>query len=573
MTTNRLVFLITACLLLLLPLLPACGGGDDEDSTPIQSPTQTATPMTTPTTMTPAPETTIPAAPAKPEGTLTMALQTIAVRPWIGPFSQGENTEKPYWAPIYDYLVFDAGTDDYIPGLAESWEVVPDGMSITFKLREGVQFHDAWGEMTSEDVKFTIDTLLNPALSECSNCQTNINPVFDRVETNGPYEVTVYSSRARAEDFLGYMCPSHAHGIGISSKAYYEAVGYEEANKHLIGTGPYKFVKFEIGSALEMEAVDDHWRVVPEFEKLIIREVLELTTRVAMMQTGEADIADVSPEQAAFLEGKGFTVVTVPGSKFYSASLLGQWLPDVETYDPDVPWLDERVRKAANLAINREEISQTIFEGYAAPTPMNFHSPWIQDLDPYPYDPDQARQLLAEAGYPDGFDTEIWNLQWSGSVGLTDLLFAVQGYWQDVGINASINPYNVMAVYGDIVRRNTSGKVMSFIQSQSYAPYGQGPTIWGNSEMATFPMYESEEFDALIEEYFGAFTREERDAAGEKMVNHLYNEYAVVPLVEMDAIWAKGDRVGEWTPTNWNYIDLEYITHSPPIGTFRLFDF
>jgi peptide/nickel transport system substrate-binding protein len=562
MTTNRLVFLIAACLLLLLPLLPACGGGDDEDSTPIQSPTQTATPMTTPTTMTPAPETTIPAAPAKPEGTLTMAVQAISMQPWIGPFSRGMTTSKAYWAPIYDFLVMDEGQDDYVPSLAKSWEIAPDGMSITFRLREGVQFQDGWGEMTSEDVKFTIEMALNPELGDCQLCRNSFGAIFDRVETAGPYEVTVYLTRARAEDVLGWMCSDHDLALGISSKAYYDAVGVTEANEHLIGSGPYQFVEFTHGNKLVLEALDEHWRTAPAFRTVVIKEVPELTTRVAMIQTGEADIAEVMPEQAVYLEGKGFHIASIPAVNYNSISLLGQWLPEVETYDPELPWLDNKVREAMNLAINREEICQTIFRGYAKPVSMNFYSPWAEALESYPYDPERARQLLAEAGYPDGFDVEMWNINWAGMGEVTDMIFAVQGYWEEIGIDAKITPSNVMAVYGDIVYRKTTGVCLNYNQNRTKAPYGQAPSSWAYSEADIFPMYESAEFDLLVEEYEAAFTLEEKDSVAEKRVQYLYDHYCFVPLVGVDKVWAAGESVGEWQPREWNYLDLEYLTRA-----------
>ncbi|MBM3133085.1 MAG: ABC transporter substrate-binding protein [Chloroflexi bacterium] len=540
----------------------ACGGDGNEKEQPSPSPTGEK-PSPTITAESPSPTGAQPS-PTKvvPTGTLTMAVQTIAVRPWIGPFSMGETTEKPYWAPVFDFLVYDAGKDDYVPGLAESWKVAEDGMSITFKLRQGVQFHDGWGEMTSEDVRFTIETVLNPDVSQCSNCQTNFGSIFDHVETNGPYEVTVYVTKARAEDVLGWMCPSHAHGIGISSKAYYESAGHEKANERLIGTGPYKFASFEMGSKLTLEAVGDHWRVVPQFKTIVIKEIPELTTRAAMLQTGEADIAEVTPDQAAYLEGRKFAIVTVPKARYLSLSLLGQWLPERPTYDPGCPFLDKRVREAMNLAINREEIAQTIFKGYAKPASMNFHSPHADTLQPYPYDPQRAKQLLAEAGYPSGFKTEILDVAWAGSAGMTELMSAVQGYWQKVGIDAKITSSNVIAIYGTIVGRKNTGKCISFFGSVSYAPYYQGATIWGYSKNAMFPMYESPEFDKLVEAYFDAFTAKERDSFGAQMVQHLYDNYNLVPLLNVDAIFAAGKRVGEWKPANWNYLSLEHIARS-----------
>jgi peptide/nickel transport system substrate-binding protein len=291
-----------------------------------------------------------------------------------------------------------------------------------------------------------------------------------------------------------------------------------------------------------------------------------------MLETGEADMGSVKPDQAIDLKGKGFDIVSIPREWYLNVALLGQYLPSLETYDPDVPWLDKRVREAMNLAIDREAIAEHLFSGYATPSGTARYTEYGESLEPRPYDPDRAKQLLAEAGYPDGFDFEMWSLASGLMPDISDVLQAVAGYWQAIGINAEISPLNVMAVYGDIVQRKVSGVAIGNSQETMLKPNAKAFSVWGYSKSSIFPLYESESFDVMVEGYLAANTIEERDSFTEQMVQYLYDEYAFVPLVAADDLWAQGDIVGNWTPVVASYLDLEYVTHAEPLGTFRLFE-
>ena len=124
-----------------------------------------------------------------------------------------------------------------------------------------------------------------------------------------------------------------------------------------------------------------------------------------MMEVVPRTAKDMESEESA-------TLVRLENSRFFNVVLYGQWTPGSRGYDayydPEVPWLDKRVRQAMNLAIDRTAIAQAIFEGYGAPVGVSPGYPWSDELEPYPYDPDRARELLEEAGYPDGFSVEMW---------------------------------------------------------------------------------------------------------------------------------------------------------------------
>jgi len=565
--STTICFIVLVAALVALPLLAACGGGGDDEETPAPTTQPIAKPEGTPA------PTTQPI--AKPEGTLTVATTQVASDFELGPFTRGATTTRTVWTHMADYLLLEKHDESgYVPCLAEEWEIAPDKKSITFKLRQGVQFHDGWGELTSEDVKFTIETAVHPKLSRWQVAKANLGPLIDRIETSGPYELTIYFTRPQGEEILHFMCVNNQTSLGIVSKGYYDEVGIAEGNKHPIFSGPYQLDEFTLGDKLVMEAIEDHWRVVPEFENLIFREVPELMTRVAMLKTGEADIIQITPDQAVSLQGDGFDIVTVPNVETLSLALMGQWLPSVETYDPDLPWLDIRVREAMNLAINREEIAELLYHGMAIPTPDFNYMPFGEAREPYPYDLDRARQLMAEAGYPDGFDAKMWIFNFAARADPTDAMIVVAAYWEEnLGIDLEIESMNIMAVYGDIVNRKTNGVVAPFMLEASNEPhYVRGHDTMTYSKGSTFPMYESAECDAMVEEYLAASNPQEQETLTARIAQYLYDEYAFVPLLLMDSLWAKGDRVANWEPAAMNYLELEYATHAEPLGTFRLFE-
>jgi|SaaInl8_200m_RNA_FD_contig_21_1491091_length_1880_multi_23_in_0_out_0_1 peptide/nickel transport system substrate-binding protein len=567
-------FVSVAILLVILvvPLLVACDD-DDEDKSP--SPTETVEP-TQPTdqpTAEPTAEPTVPAEPAKPEGTLTIAVAQLSVRELIGPLGLSAATDRTISASIFDHLVC-AKTDGsgYAPWLAESWEIAPDGGSVTFKLREGIQFHDGWGELTAEDVKFTIETIQNPNLSGWAEYQTYTPGIIDRVETSGPYTVTIYSDNTMADLILDYLTPTNgAASTPILCKAYYDAVGFEEANAHLIGTGPYKFVSFKMAQSYTLEAVDEHWRAVPEFKKVVFKEVPEEMTRMAMMQTGEADIAQLGIEHAANLEKEGFEVVSIPNGYYQIMWLLGQWLPEHEGYDPDSPFMQKEVRMAMNLAIDREEIAEALYHGMAEPIAGQQVFRWGESLDPYPYDLDRAQELMAEAGFPDGFEGEMWiTTMPGGQPSMYDCSLAVAGYWDQLGIDLEIRELNIMSVYGDILARKIKNVVLNHQTMIDAVSGARSFFVMGNTDVARYPMFAHPGFQNMIEAAMAATSLEERAAAEKAMIEYVYDNYVMVPLVAVDLTFVISDRVGHWEPIHMQYLDLEYATHADPLNTTKL---
>src|SRR5262245_11496856 len=217
----------------------------------------------------------------------------VAVGQWgiETPFAwRTSQSEKTLWDCMYDPLIMrDPKTFEYRPGLATEWKPSNELRTWTFKLRPGVRFHENWGELTAEDVKFTVEQNLKP------DAQGGSAPFFrahlDRIET--PDKLTVvmhFKSRvwevpSNFTQFVGYQ--------NVTSRKYIESVGEDKASLHPIGTGPYRHVEGKQGDYHRFEAVPKHWRQTPAFKEQIVRCMPDPATRLAGLRSGEIDIGNV----------------------------------------------------------------------------------------------------------------------------------------------------------------------------------------------------------------------------------------------------------------------------------------
>ena len=217
----------------------------------------------------------------------------IAVGQWgiETPFAwRSSQSEKTLWDCMYDPLIMrDPKTFEYRPGLATEWKPSNELRTWTFKLRSGVQFHEGYGEMTADDVKFTVEQNLKP------DSQGGSAPFFrmhlERIETPDKYTVVmhfknrVWEVPSNFTQFVGYQ--------NITSRKYLESVGEDKASLHPIGTGPFRHVEGKQGDYHRFEAVPNHWRKTPAFKELIVRRIPDPATRLAGLRAGEIDIGNV----------------------------------------------------------------------------------------------------------------------------------------------------------------------------------------------------------------------------------------------------------------------------------------
>ena len=377
---------------------------------------------------------------AKPEGEMRYALYVTLSPVWFDP-GEVSGQLTPFWIlyALHDALVKPMPGSMMTPSLAEGWTVSADQKTYEFKLREGLKFHNG-DPFTADDVKFSFHRAKGSrTLHEKVKEVTVLGPARVRFQLHDPWP-----------DFMTYYGTMVSGAGWIVPKKYVERVGDDGFKRAPIGLGPYKFVSQTPGVELVMEAYEGYWRKMPSVKRLIFKSVPESTTRMAMLKRGEVDVAyllDVPQAQE---------VKRDPTLKLAFSGGIATWFLDfLDQWDPKSPWADRRVRLAANYAIDRQALSDA--ETLGASKPAGNHVPrtfeFALPIEPYPYDPAKAKQLLAEAGYPNGFDAgELHQLPPYFSLGE-----AIVGYFQAVGIRTRMRPMERAAYLALIASKKAKG--------------------------------------------------------------------------------------------------------------------
>jgi peptide/nickel transport system substrate-binding protein len=338
------------------------------------------------------------AAQSQPEGQLVIAFDTTIAPAYLDPAeTSGIATPFVFLYALHDALFKPLPGNDMAPCLAESWTESPDGLVYEFKLREGLTFHNG-APFTAEDVKFSFFRYKGTSAKL-------LHEKVKAVEVVEAHRVR-FVLQTPWPDFLTFYATTATGAGWIVPKVYVERVGDEGFQRHPVGLGPYRFVRSNPGVELILEANERYWRKVPSIKNIIFKGVPERATRLAMLKTGEADIAYL------MIGDEGVAVKADPNLQLASTIPPAVWyLEFPEQWDAKSPWHDQRVRLAANLAIDRQAINEAERMGLGRPTgsiiprSMEFALP----LEPVPYDPARAKRLLAEAGYPNGFDAGDFN--------------------------------------------------------------------------------------------------------------------------------------------------------------------
>ncbi len=369
---------------------------------------------------------------------------------WFDPGESVIGVLTPFWVvyALHDALVKPTPAGMLTPSLAESWTVSADQKVYEFKLREGLKFHNG-DPFTAEDVKWSFHRTKGAKLLQ------------DKVR-----EVTIVGA--------GWIVP----------KKYFEQVGADGFKKHPIGLGPYKFISSTPGIDLVMEAYEGYWRKVPSVKRLVYKSVPEATTRMAMLKRGEVDLAYLldAPQAQEIKRDPNLKLAFSGGIGTFYLDFLDQW-------DPKSPWHDRRVRLAAMHAIDgrsvneAENLGASRLTGSIVPRKFEFALP----LEPYPYDPAKAKKLLAEAGYPNGFDAgDLY--PWPPYFSMSE---AIGGYLGTVGIRTKLRTMERAAFYAalgtkklkglcvciDAVYGNASTRMAEIVPADGAFAYGSYPDI------------------------------------------------------------------------------------------------
>ena len=341
---------------------------------------------------------------------------------------------------LYNGLVkYKSGSWEIVPDLAEKWEISKDGKEITFWLREGIQFHHGYGEMTAEDVKFSFDRIINPQNASPEDVSW---AALDHVEVIDKYTVKLVLKEPSARLFTSTL-PMNA-GFIVSKKAV-EDVGKVNFNFYPIGTGPYEFVYWIPNQETMLTAFKDYWGEPPKIKNLKFIPISEDLTIEMALETGEIDVAVISEESIhRFQENSDISVHLKPG-------LATFWI----FFTVNKPPLDNiKVRQALRYAIDVDEIIKAVYAGIPDQAytlvPPGILGYW-KDAPRRKIDIEKAKKLLAEAGYPDGLTLTMVSKQ----IIKGDIVGEViQSQLKKIGVDLKIDILEVGA-YADAAKKGT----------------------------------------------------------------------------------------------------------------------
>ena len=336
------------------------------------------------------------------------------------------NLESTWGFAMYDSLLTFDEQGDVVGNLADNYTLSDDGLTWTFKIRQGVKFHNG-DPLTAADVVFSLQRF---------GSKDSTNPWSPYILKNNesitaPDDYTVIYKAQRPE----WPLKIPFAWVRIWPKNYFNQVGQDGFRANPVGTGPYKFSKWVPKTSMEFDANTDYWGPKPQWAHIIETLVPEEATRVAQLQRGDVDIiGSLSFDRLVELKNNGLRLQEVGLPTLASLCFPATWM----THGPTS---DIRVRQAMSYAINRQEICDTFYKGFGKPGGWWFWSEQTWGFDPSqwtadPFDPNKAKQLLSDAGYPDKFNPQTITL-YSNQV-MADLMQIVQGYWQNVGLQTDI---------------------------------------------------------------------------------------------------------------------------------------
>ncbi|PYM75852.1 MAG: hypothetical protein DME03_10240 [Candidatus Rokuibacteriota bacterium] len=464
---------------------------------------------------------------AAPDGTLTWGVHVTLAARWLDP-SDTEAFITPFMVlyALHDALVKPMPGGDNTPSLAESWTVSKDGITYEFVLRKGVKFHNG-DPVTADDVKYSFDRYHGAAAKLLKDRVREVEIVDGgrvRFHLKEPWP-----------DFMTFYGTSATGAAWIVPKKYVEKVGEDGFKKAPVGAGPYRFVSFNPGIDLVMEAFDGYWRKVPSVKRLVFKSMPDETTRAAALKAGDVDIVYLLSGPIAA------DVKRTPGLRLAAAMPPGVVFLDLpEQWDPKSPWHDRRVRLAASHGLDRNALNQAETLGLSRPTggliPRVLE--FARAYDPPAYDPARAKKLLAEAGYPSGFDAG----DLTPFPPFFSLAEAIGNYLQEIGIRTRIRTMERAAFLTAWREHKIKGVIMGL-----GAPAGNAATrievyVTKNGIYANGVVPEIED---LYQTQARELDRKKRERILHQIQQIMYDRVMHVPIYELAFLWGVGPRVEE----------------------------
>jgi peptide/nickel transport system substrate-binding protein len=557
-----MVIKLVTLLAIIVVLAVACGTAEAPDPTAMPEATsapgvgETSQPTATPQAMAP------PAQAAVNPGEVTWMVGSFGNERFDYTFAAG--TGHDYARQIHGFLIssdVEGGKRVFVPGIASEWSLSDDGLTTTFTIREGVKFHDGT-EVTAEDVLWTLQHIFGPQAKEYGTSITNLlTPVLDRFEQTGPDQVSA-TFKVPSPDFFSEVSDAAGDWIAILPKRSTMHNLEEEAayDQNPIGAGIMKLVNHVPVESMTFERFDDYYyqpkyglpsdkRV--NFQTLRMFLVPEEATRVAALRAGEADIAPVSIASRKQVEAGSGRIVFGQEGVYFNIKLLGCW-------KAQWPCQDKRVRQALEYAIDKETMRDKLYggpevmqvKGWLGVTPSTIG--YTPELDPFPYDPDKARQLLADAGYPngEGFGKVIVDTWVSTSLPLMpeSAQLAADDWRRELGLDVEVRVGDETALkkaytltedlYGHVLWRDNETRIdAARLMRSDYA----------NPDVKT-TLHNDPELFELTNKALTVYDSAEREKVLNSTYRRLWDESYELGIGYVNIPWAVGPRILSWEP-------------------------
>ena len=569
-------------------VLAACTSEEEEPTAPAQP----APAAPAPTAAAPAPAPTAAPAPAQPapEAMEKSDTLTVVLKATGAPVFRNGKLPWPSSTFLFGYGFAERlGTvdEDYKPTqpmLSTGWEMSEDQSEVIVNLRDDVEFHQGWGKLTADDVVYSYND---------ANVTTNPESRWDDAgEISVVYRdaeaIDDQTVRLVVQEFQAVWTDYIARSpLVIFSKKVYDDKGPDEAANTLVATGPYEVMEWIEGDKIDAEAVQDHWRVTPYYSKLRILEVPENATRVSMMRTGEADIAQIPVKDIAdLLENYGASTLPHGGSLGHGVWFAGNYIhPESPvsgdpvsregfTPDADHPWIGDpsdptslenarKFRTALAMAIDREAINDVMLGGlgepnYAMYAPRPGLDGWNERWR-IEFDPDQAKAMLAEIGVEEGFSFPFYIPP--DSVVVPEIGEAVAEMWRNIGLEPEVFNMAYTAHRPRLVER-TLNYPWLFVNPGADDPMDlpRAP-LWTQVESGANPGLEDPQ---LYDLYFKAQATEDPEEVATinvEIIDYAHEQMYLTAIASVPGLFTfRAETVNEWPLNRYSPINnLEYI--------------
>jgi peptide/nickel transport system substrate-binding protein len=484
-----------------------------------------------------------------PKGKMVLAWHTNIAARWLDPQQHdGTASGDNFLMALQDALIKNFREVRYDhPALAERYEFAEDATSATFRLRPGIKFHDG-SPVTPEDVKWSYEHYRG-AWSEVLHEKTQGVEIIDdrsvRFHFNSPFL-----------DFPILLGTANVCGAGwVVPAKYYEKVGQDGFMQKPIGAGPYKLVSQQPGVKLEFEAFEDYYRPV-HVKQFTMVSVPEAATRLAMLERGEADIM-------YFVPGELIDRVKNNPKLMLAPVVSGNWWLEFPGFqDPKSPFHDKRVRQAISLAIDREAINQAesggmgVVDGNWINDDVEYYIQWPK----WERDVAKAKQLMTEAGYPNGFNvdwiTPVPNFYSRGERIVAQL--------QSIGIRAKLQ-----VMERGVFQKKMEGGLKEWRGVQIIMNATRIGGTWSNWYDSMFKCggFQARDFfcvtdlDDKFKQYLASYDAEERKNLAEQIQREILENYYFVPVFRHAFVNAIGPRIAA---TKWQDVFPTYMTAGYP---------